>query len=131
MNTKTDTLVSTLKAGPTLNALVALAQGWIWNGKDSCWMIPVQTITGDIDFDAIVKYQPSINGAQAFELIEKFKTDIDCDECLWTVIIWPAYGLSANVVKQKGTTTAEAICKSVVASKYGDTIPDDVMESLK
>ena len=122
---------NSLKAVPTLDALVALAQGWIRNSKDSCWMIPVQTITGDIDFDAIVKYQPSINGAQAFELIEKFKTDIDCDECLWTVTIWPIYGLSADVAKQKGSTPAEAICKAVVASKYGDTIPDDVMESLK
>lgn len=119
MSTKTNSLT----AGPTLDALVALAQGWYRIKSGGEWWddrVPQP-------FKVYVKsYQPSTNGMQAFELIEKFKIDV-----LWEDDKWGAFSdCDATGTNYMASTPAEAICKAVVASKWGYIIPDDIMEQV-
>ena len=125
------TKVSELKAGPQLDALVALAQGWKRYGYVQ-WSIPSteERPVGSVRQPNLVsEYQPSTNRVQWAELIEEFKIHLD------PPILnqgWEAFSAKAlSMYRQQGSTPAEAICKAVVASKWGDTIPDEIMDSLK
>ena len=117
--------VSELKADSTTDALVALAQGWeqrpttgqfTWYTKEGYQAIPVKS------------YQPSTNGAQAFELIEKFIVNIKSLPIEDNERIWVAHCICHD--SEVGSTPTLAICKAVIASKWGDEVPDAVMEKL-
>jgi hypothetical protein len=65
-------------------------------------------------------YTPTTNWQQCGELIERFE-----------LIVWPSddseWSASVMPLSDKdyfGSTPQEAICRAVVASVYGDTVPD-------
>lgn len=116
-------LVSEL-TGNDLNHWVAKARGWE--------LVPAQNNDGEIlpwnvwlDFnDKFIgheyEYEPDTNWQQCGELIEKFK-----------VTIWPTCRREwvANTWKRNhpnsGSTSQEAICRAVVASVYGEEVPNE------
>ena len=120
--------VSELEVGPVCDSLVALAQDWalIESYDDSrfdYWEF-------DDGYCDVKEYTPSQGNQQTYEVAQKFKLRVDFKHhtaayCRWdelTPDYWTEYG---------GKTTALAVCKAVIASEWGDTIPDDVMEQVR
>jgi hypothetical protein len=121
---------SELEAGQITDALVALAQGWElidFPGDGAMYWDDPNGSSIELEY----KYTPSTTGkAQCFELIEKFQ---------FTVEFVPAIGwrcaldfIDEPQVEIVGCSTpALAICKAVIASKWGDMIPDEMWEKVK
>jgi len=120
--------ISELKAGATLDALVALAQPDLQLGDD--WKQDGYIILGGFGGTPPIKYDPSSGNAQTYELIEKFGVAVSPESHgKWCA---EYYGDGhVNPVEYWGSTSAEAICKAVIASKWGDTIPDEIWEKAK
>ena len=122
--------VSELKAGATCDALVALAQDLPLSEEWNC-------VVGDGIFigkgDGGMKvYSPSTNGAQCFELIEIFNVEIlDGFPDRQGVQRKARLPLRVDIDWQYSATTKLAVCKAVIASKFGDTIPCEIMERLR
>ena len=121
--------VSNLTAGKQLDSLVAMAREWERYGIDQ-WKIPSldEAPVGTIrQPNLVADYQPSTNGAQAFELIEEFNILLVplADEGRYTGEWEANIGESYN--SSWGYSPAEAICKAVCAAKWGDEIPDSIM----
>ena len=134
--------IENIPAGPQLDALVAMAQWWelIQLTSSSGWMLHPSDYEGiykwfteDGEKPPINKedYTPSTTPAQWAELIEAFD-----------VSVWVAYDdkteaklFGAQTESGRGVYSragyGEAICKAVIAAKWGDVIPDDVWEKVK
>ena len=127
--------VSELEAGATCDALVALAQGWElvedfmdsgcddWIANDSVWAGYSKE-----------KYQPSTNGGQWAEIVANSsrlaiftsQNNVDalyCDDKGDHHFITVHYEISDDI--------GLAVCKAFLASKWGDTIPDEIMERFR
>ncbi len=113
-----------LAAGPQTDALVALAQELPLSSEfnqDDHILVGV----GDGD---LYRYSPSSTPAQWAELIEVFPM-------VYGARIEPgkhkAQCLEGFVVELSDSATAGlAICKAVIAAKWGDTIPDEIWEKV-
>jgi len=127
--------VSELKAGATLDSLVAMAQGWDGPHKTNYTRQPNATYwipKGEIR--EVENYTPSSGNAQTYELIEKFRIQLLplADDGKYTGEWEAAIINAAGLITGYGySTPAEAICKAVIASVYGDVIPNDVMEQVR
>ena len=105
-----------------LDEWVARARGWTieqvghirpWVGSDG------NTIC------TATSYSPTSNPAQWAELIDEFihglDKEADIDGFYWTA--WATHGSSGQAIPQTGPTPAIAICRAVVCSAFGDTVP--------
>ncbi len=111
---------SELVAGQQTDALVALAQDWeVKPLLTSYWM----ERGSDKVIMPIDDYSPSTTRAQWAGLIEVFKLSPVYDESAWYVIGYRECGYS--------DTPGLAICKAVIAAKWGDEIPDEILEKVK
>ncbi len=114
--------VSELK-GSELDTYVARARGWqLINDNPQAFDYWLRSERTDIDgFIYAKNYSPTTNNAQAFKLIEEFKISIrTCPEG-WLAEIG-AY--SSNYVEGRGKILNTAICRAVVASKFGEEVSD-------
>ena len=118
-----------LVTGPQTDALVALARGW-------AILQPSTTIifgNGQRSSMKLKDYQPSTNPTQWAELQLEFKVAAGLVNYYEPENGWNAslYRNSAKCeVWCKGETLGLAICKAVIASKWGDTIPDEIWEKV-
>ena len=121
-----------LVAGPQTDALVALACGFVkvdhrrfdFDDEDWHW-------EGDTFLCRVNHYSPSTTRAQWAELIEVFYIDLDNDqEGVIEAIAW-ADIMSEGSAKATADTYRLAICKAVIATKWGDEIPDEIWEKVK
>jgi len=111
--------ISELEQGSITDALVALAQEWE-NHSSKLWLT-------DDGFMPKKSYTPSSGNAQTFDLIEKFKINLNYVDHFLEDTYWVA-----NSRTNTGSSTpAISICKAVIASKWGDEIPDEIMEKVR
>jgi len=116
-----------------IDALVAMAQGWVldndmWKRNSNNLVNPKYIVC------EMKNYTPSSGNAQTYELIEKFKIefsqehycDEDTGELVYSGIHEAEVLLSQGWRTFTGSTPAEAICKAVIAAKWGDELPDDI-----
>jgi len=111
--------------------LTALAQGWelekptAWDDDELVWVDNGDLIIYQKD------YTPSSGNAQTYELIEKFNLEVNglYKEACYCKNKDPDCKVYWKCIEAK--TPALAICKAVIASKWGNTIPDNVMEKVK
>lgn len=123
--------IADLKADATTDALVAMAQGWEWhesNGEGiDCWFkrgAKPWTL-------AMQNYHPTTNPAQWAELVGEFKVSVKwmyCDK-RWEACT-DRNQPEATLIWGVGLTPALAICKAVIASVWGDEIPDAIWEKV-
>ena len=126
--------VSELEVGPITDALTALAQEYKLEDVDG--YVRVQQLASTwIDkphpaWEACwTKYSPSQGNQQTYEVAQKFKLRVDFKHhtaayCRWdelTPDYWTEYG---------GKTTALAICKAVIASKFGEEIDESILRKI-
>jgi hypothetical protein len=108
--------------GSDLDYWVALAQGWVqlrgwWYTNERCWVRDSTSYSVSGIAESPRPYTPSTNGQQCMELIEKFIQYHRRVKSGWCAVI-------KHDNKYYGSTPQEAICRAVVASVYGDTVPD-------
>ena len=118
-----------LVAGPQADALVALAQ-------DGDIKLSVNWPVVTLGPAYMLVYSPSTNPAQWVELIEvlvDFLTDYPViqqfNKDTWGIYC-PKWG-DKNGDYVYAPTIGLAICKAVIAAKWGDTIPDEIWEKVK
>jgi hypothetical protein len=114
-----------LTAGPLLDALVAMS----YPEEDSEIAVVAGVRSAGIppqSYHGCDRFEPSTNGGQAYELMAENDMYISSDEDVKIASMTP----HMNGVIQEGATHAEAICKAKVAAKWGDEIPDDVIERI-
>jgi hypothetical protein len=116
--------------GSELDYWVAKAQGWekktFIRGGLVYWS---NGVTSSINIES---YTPTTNWQQCGELIEKFKLVISQNGDDWTAQVNKPRPPTAKPYSAKsylgpigyGSTPQEAICRAVVASVFGDTVPD-------
>ena len=102
--------------GPLLGKWVAKAQGWgkvypqrFWKDENGKWVCDILT------------YHPHINGAQAMELVKKYRIHLYYEDGAWiaeTLYIKARWGC----INAYATTPEVAICRAVVASVYGGEV---------
>jgi hypothetical protein len=136
--------VSELKAGATLDSLVALAQEWKFMQVEGNERMVIISKTGKaIDYlcrghtclemlnSSKTLYQPSTNGAQSFELIPLIiQIVIEQDGDTFYIYRGGVDSLFGQPLSSSEALEV-ALCKAVIAAKWGDTIPDDVMEQVR
>lgn len=103
-----------------LNRWTAKAQGW----KLDCtgrWLDDDQFKAWKID------YTPSTNWQQAGELVEKYEISLGKHGSLeiWAADLNP-HNIGTLGKNWHGPTPQIAICRAVVASVYGDEVPEEV-----
>jgi len=120
-------LVSELTAGKQLDSLVALAQGW------TLWAEGVPYSTWS-EFDA-TPYQPSTNGAQAFELLkENSRIALFTSQNNVDALYYDNNGNHHFKTFHYKTNSeiSEAICKAFLVGEFeGDEIPDEIMARVE
>jgi len=126
--------VSTLE-GPLLAEFVARAQGWETDVDDvlvEYWCI---SATGEF-IEYADRYRPDINGGQAMELVEEFGISImplckSVPYSEWAASLWEkvqeyvgadGYPNEYKLHEGYGETALIAICRTVVASKFGEYV---------
>ena len=121
--------VSDLKAGATTDVLVAMAQGWRLEIHSGGTGASAHEMWHDKSNSCVaVNYHPTTKPAQWAELIERFEMRVGMEEVdVWEATAWRDF----TAYKKRGSTPALAICKAVIASKWGDTIPEEIMEQVK
>lgn len=105
--------------GKELDYWVAKAQGW----TQFCnwWVVDGNNVVKSIDKCPINAYTPTTLGSQCFELLETndFETEswhVDGDEeSHYAHIVGSNYG-------SHGLTLNEAVCRALVASRYGEKV---------
>ena len=124
--------VSELTDLKQIDQLVAIAQGWEVHVNDSgVYKKELVTSMGGAEYYNYPEYDPTSGNAQTYELIEKFNlTSLQLKDS-WRYYSHETFGSHSYVGRGEGSTPAIAICKAVIASKWGDTIPDDVMEQVR
>lgn len=130
-----------LVAGPQTDALVALAQDWEVERYRQGWRVIrgkcIAYHIGVVGWGNPVSYSPSTTRAQWAELIEEFEVGLSKAPKSWgkdKQYGWQANILSTdecNVFMAYGLSPALAICKAVIAAKWGDVIPDAIWEKVK
>ncbi len=117
-----------LVAGQRVDALIALAQDWEYIGRKGNKLKAAVWMAGEGRLIKVSGYLPSTNHAQWAELRLIFRVRTapmyqDGDLIYWTAgthaCLWDA------------TTLGLAICKAVIAAKWGDEIPDAIWEKVK
>jgi len=119
--------VSELTDLKQINTLVALAQGWVKKisikplGNHDYYIHPskpyIVVYSGP--------YHPSSGNAQTWELIERLEVSVTKTPDGWEGDI------VGRSLWQQGATPAIAICKAVIAAKWGDEIPDEIMARVE
>lgn len=111
-----------LVADHRTDALVALARKWELLKQDGLWK----------DTDGygrpVDSYSPSTTRAQWAELIEVFEMDIFSRKKSTLVAIWIDDDTQLRFIAK---TIGLAICKAVIAAKWGDELPDEIWDLLK
>ena len=105
------------------DALVALARGKRFMVKGGTFIVGPLS-----EGSAWIGYSPSTVPAQWAELIEPFVDNIKWSGIKQIAIDW--HVRSGGHVKS-ASTLGMAICKAVIASKWGDEIPDEIWENVK
>ena len=121
-----------LVADRRTNALAALAQGWRYHVHRRHGE-PANYWTGKGIVIDVVKYAPSSTRAQWAELHEMFNvnTSWQIDNTWSAVILLGDIRHNAPFLPMCGPTLGLAICKAVIAAKWGDEIPDEIWEKVK
>ena len=114
--------VSELTDHKQINALVAMIAI-----PDLDWFMLNGKVNVELNQGKHYTYCPTQGNQQTYELIEKFDLTIGRAHDDYSFAEWGMY--SHQRVTEKAL--ALAICKAVIASKWGDTIPDDVMEQVR
>ena len=126
-----------LVAGPQTDALVALAQDWEVERYRQGWRVIrgkcIAYHIGVVGWGNPANYSPSSTPAQWAELIEEFGlsplphvvengiiTSWSCAR--W----WPCNAIKPLIGPEIGL----AICKAVIAAKWGDEIPAEILDML-
>ena len=117
--------VSDLTDHKQINALVAMIAI-----PDLDWFMLNGKVNVELNQGKHYTYCPTQGNQQTYEVAQKFKLRVDFKHhtaayCRWdelTPDYWTEYG---------GKTTALAVCKAVIASEWGDTIPKEVMDMLQ
>lgn len=108
--------------GDRLDKWVALARGWIVKvSQYNDYSYHYYSSEKDIPADStLVKdYRPSINGWQAMALVKEFKLH------LYAGGIWEACPDDNATVSGYGPTPEIAICRAVVAAKFGVYVEEE------
>ena len=120
--------VSVLTDHKQINALVALAQDWENRGG---WLCPdAEGYVGAVEER---EYTPTQGNQQTYELL----TWLGAQQGGLLSISITEYGcgivnrMPIKMIAVEASTPALAICKAVIASKWGDTIPDEIMEKAR
>ena len=102
--------------GDKLDYWVAKAQGWNLDTEYDDRCNQYTALTGRRF------YTPSTNWQQCGELIEKFEADLGpFHSQQWIACVWSG----SEEFSMDGITPQEAICRAVVASVYGEEVPND------
>ena len=103
--------------GAELDYWVAKAQDWD-QSKESYdeYHGSLQWVTKKRGWITVDKYVPSTGNQQTYDLIEEFKVDV-----LWEGSYWAAF-TDSDGDNYTGNTPAEAICRAVVASVFGEYV---------
>ena len=112
-----------------LNYWVAKAQGWEWEGGTCAfgdhWQLENPKVSGKNIFGTplgvrVWGYQPTIDYAQCFVLIERFNLDITKFKGKWHVNRSQDYPPFIDMSWHK--SLSRAICCAVVSSVYGNEV---------
>jgi len=119
--------------GKDLDRWVAKAQGWIYCESDMVSNKPSWKGVDDYYVMRVEEYTPSTSGGQCFELIAYLDTVYrlsDNDEVIRDADIYGAEvygdGLDVDDLHYFGPTLNIAICRTFVASVYGEEVSDDI-----
>ena len=121
-----------LVAGPQTDALVALARDW--HRQCGGWFSGLRY--GESKFIISKKeYSPSTTRAQWAELQQTFLVDVlhNSDN----VQAWACHNIAGESIEEPIDCFAGlkqdglAICKAVIAAKWGDEIPDEIWDRVK
>lgn len=112
--------------GSQLNEWVARARGWLKDADTGCWYDPENNHYKNCGHSGS-KYKPTSNPAQWADLIEGFDVWLssDGDSASEAKTHYASICPHVDGAIQQGQTTAIAICRSVVASIYGDSVPGE------
>ena len=125
-----------LKADATTDALVALAQDWkIMRVEGNEGRVIISKTGKTIDYlykghtciemlnSGKTLYSPTQGNQQTYDLIGIFNLTVGRAHDDYSFAEWGMYSHQRYTEQE----LALAICKAVIASVWGDTIPDDVM----
>ena len=120
-----------LVAGPQTDALVALARDWEVERYHQGWRVIrgkcIAYHIGVVGWGNPANYSPSSTPAQWAELMVTFDVWLSSDDAVKFASCLP----HVNRAVQEGKTHGLAICKAVIAAKWGDEIPDEIWEKVK